>query len=510
MMKDSELIKKAKNGDQEAIAALYERSYSKVYYTVRSMIKNEDDAFDILQDSYIKAFSHLDGFEGDEGAFTSWIRQIAANTACDWLKKKKPLLFSELSAGEDEDIPAEDFFEDERTENLPEQYMEQEETTRLIREILDELPEDQRAAIGMFYYEEMSVKEIAAAMNVSESAVKSRLLYGRRKVEKKVRELEKKGTKLYDLSPILFLLWLFRSRDSSAEKPDPVLFRRIIGDVSGDGLAAAGNLSANAAETLSTLSSEAGRKTAGTAAAGVSAAAAGAGLSAGKAVLIVIAAAAVIGGGIFGIAKLSGQGNTPVTTLVPSAETAADTESTEGRTVPAPVTSAETAETTAEQGTTSEPESTAEEETTVEEETAAKEETTADPQEEALARWKAAEEAAGRIVLEGSVNTYSYDEVIRLQGMPDPNAANANKKNTYRIIILDEPQVLSGTQVGESVTREVKMICIKSPYSKEPTLPANLDGQHIVFSVSSASISWPGGTDLPLGMPRTSDLHYME
>jgi len=67
MMKDSELIKKAKNGDQEAIAALYERSYSKVYYTVRSMIKNEDDAFDILQDSYIKAFSHLDGFEGDEG-----------------------------------------------------------------------------------------------------------------------------------------------------------------------------------------------------------------------------------------------------------------------------------------------------------------------------------------------------------------------------------------------------------------------------------------------------------
>ena len=100
--------------------------------------------------------------------------------------------------------------------------------------------------------------------------------------------------------------------------------------------------------------------------------------------------------------------------------------------------------------------------------------------------------------------------MIRLQGSPDPNAAYANKKNTYRIIILDEPKTLSGSQAGESARREVKMICIKSPYSKEPTLPGDFDGQHIIFSVSEAEIFWPGGTDLPLGMPRTSDIHYLK
>lgn len=85
----------------------------------------------------------------------------------------------------------EELLPDERSENLPEQVIDQKETKRLIREIIEELPEDQRAAIGMFYYEEMSVKEIAAAMGVSESAVKSRLMYGRNKIEKKLNKFLK-------------------------------------------------------------------------------------------------------------------------------------------------------------------------------------------------------------------------------------------------------------------------------------------------------------------------------
>ena len=59
-----------------------------------------------------------------------------------------------------------------------------------MKEIIESLPEDQRAVIGMYYYEELSVKEIAAAMGASESAVKSRLKYGRSKIEAKVLELE--------------------------------------------------------------------------------------------------------------------------------------------------------------------------------------------------------------------------------------------------------------------------------------------------------------------------------
>lgn len=209
------LVAAARMGSQDAVSTLYEKTYSKVYYTVKSMIRDEDAVFDIVQDAYIKAFGHLDSFQGD-AKFLPWVRQIAANTARDWLKKKRPMLFTELGSGDVQDTPVEELFPDECSEHLPDQIIDQKETKRLIREIIEELPEDQRAAIGMFYYQEMSVKEIAAAMEVSESAVKSRLMYGRNKIEKKVLELEKQGTKLYSLAPLPFLLLLFRNLETYA------------------------------------------------------------------------------------------------------------------------------------------------------------------------------------------------------------------------------------------------------------------------------------------------------
>ncbi len=282
----ADLISLAKNGDQQAISILYEQTYSTVFYAVRAMIKDEDTVYDILQDSYLKAFSHLDRFEGSE-KFTPWVRRIATNTARDWLKKKRPLLFSELSTGEDTDVPIEELFLDEREEHMPERVLDQAETTRLIREILEELPEDQRAVIGMYYYEGLSIREIAAAMGVTESAVKSRLLYGRRKIEKKVRELEKEGTKLYGLSPIPFLLLLFRSQKAYvAEVPDQSILQNILRD-------------AAAPATTGTGSAVRAGHAAGAHAAKV------AGISLAKVVVSVVAAAVVVGGAAFGFTRLS-------------------------------------------------------------------------------------------------------------------------------------------------------------------------------------------------------------
>ena len=307
----SELIRKAKGGDQSAISILYEQTDNQVYYTVRSMIKDEDAVFDILQDSYIKAFSHLDSFEGGD-RFTAWVRQIAANTARDWMKKKRPMLFSELEQCSDMDLPAEEWFEDENTDHLPEYVIDQNEASRLIREILDELPEDQRAAIGMYYYEEMSVKEIAALMNATENAVKSRLLYGRQKIEKKVRELEKKGTKLYGLAPIPFLLWLLRGQKAYvAEIPNAGIRQNILRSVSSSSstapkgtVHAAKHSAAHAAKTTGTAKV---------------ATAAGAGFSGIKVAVAAIAAIAVIGGGVFGITRLfrhTEQPEQPITPVV--------------------------------------------------------------------------------------------------------------------------------------------------------------------------------------------------
>jgi len=304
-----ELIQKAKSGDQSAISTLYEQTYNQVFYTVKSMIKDEDAVFDILQDAYIKAFSHLDSFEGRD-KFTAWVRQIAANTARDWMKKKRPMLFSELEQSSDMDLPAEEWFEDENTDHLPEYVIDQNETSRLIREILDELPDDQRAAIGMYYYEEMSVKEIAASMNATENAVKSRLLYGRRKIEKKVRELEKKGTKLYGLAPIPFLLWLLRGQKAyAAEIPNAGIRQNILQSVSSSSSTAPKGTVHTAKHSAAHAA-----KTTGTAKV---ATAAGAGLSGVKIAVAAIAAIAVIGGGVFGITRLSRHTEQPEQPITP-------------------------------------------------------------------------------------------------------------------------------------------------------------------------------------------------
>lgn len=293
-----ELVGRARRGDTDAVSALYEQTYSKVYYTVKSMIKNEDDVLDVLQDAYLKAFTHLKSFEGGE-KFLPWVKQIAANTARDRLRRKTPALFGELTADETQ-TPAEERIPDERPAFLPEASLDAAETQRLIREILDGLPDDQRAVVGMYYYEELSVREIAEALGVSESAVKSRLLYARRKIEARVRDLEKKGTKLYGAAPLPFLLFLLRSQQANAARPDPTLLQRVLEASQAAAQTGAGSTSAAGA---SQAAAQAGT---GSAQAAGAAGTAAAGLAGWKLALALIAMAVAGGGIVAGVSLATG------------------------------------------------------------------------------------------------------------------------------------------------------------------------------------------------------------
>lgn len=149
---DREIIKRAKNGDQDAITILYQENYYAVLGAIRSLIRDEDEAMDLLQDTFVKAFSRLEQLKGD--SFTPWVKRIGINTAKDYLAKKKPLLFSQM-AGEDSsenDTPIQDTFEEESSEGNPEITLDQQETARLMNEILDTLPDEQRIVINLCYY----------------------------------------------------------------------------------------------------------------------------------------------------------------------------------------------------------------------------------------------------------------------------------------------------------------------------------------------------------------------
>ena len=202
----TEAISLAKEGKDQGYYFLYEQTYRASYYIALKYMKQEDAAQDVLQDAYIKAFDHLDTLQ-DADKFPGWIARIVTTTALDELKKRKVVLFSQLQT-EDEEISMEEILEDERTDTQPELAIDQKETKRLVQEMIDTLSDEQKFCVMMYYVEELSVKEIAQTLNVSENTVKSRLKYGRKNIEEKVRELEKKGTKLYSVAPFTFFLYL--------------------------------------------------------------------------------------------------------------------------------------------------------------------------------------------------------------------------------------------------------------------------------------------------------------
>ena len=207
------LLERAKTGDREALAGLYTATELEIYRTVHAILKDEELCRDVQQEAYLRAFSRLEELR-DPAAFLPWLRQIAVNEARMQLRRKRPLLFSELSVEPDAGEPE---LPDLRAEASPELSLERKENARLVREILDGLPEGQRLLLGMFYYEQIPIKEIAADTGLSEGTVKAQLFRGRKRVETEVKRLEEKGVKLYGLSPLPFLLALLRRQEPVAE-----------------------------------------------------------------------------------------------------------------------------------------------------------------------------------------------------------------------------------------------------------------------------------------------------
>ncbi len=245
----------AKEGNNEGITFLYENTYQKSYYIALKYLKDEHLAQDVLQDSYLKAFQSLNQLE-DSSKFEAWLGRIVATRSLNELKKKNPVLFSETETEDEGDIS--DTFEDDRVDTCPELAIDQQETSRLIREMMADLSDEQRMCITMFYMEEMSVKEIAEILGVSENTVKSRLNYGRNKIKDKVLELEKKGTKLYGLLPIVFFCALFKKEALACEVAVPAASSVLSGVGAAKGATASVSSVASATSTAAAGATKAG------------------------------------------------------------------------------------------------------------------------------------------------------------------------------------------------------------------------------------------------------------
>ena len=160
------LVERAKAGDKDAMTALYEASCKDVFRTIRAKVRTEDEALDIHQDTYVQAFTHLDQLREAE-KFRAWIRSVAVNQTRLALRKQSPILFMELvSNDEDESIPPMAEQADLSPDASPELALERKESAAYIQEILNELTPGQRMLVGMYYYDQLPMRQIAEELEI--------------------------------------------------------------------------------------------------------------------------------------------------------------------------------------------------------------------------------------------------------------------------------------------------------------------------------------------------------
>ena len=269
----TEAVEQAKAGREEGFSYLYEMTYRNKLYIAMKYMKNEDEAMDVLHDSYVKAFERLSGLQ-DANSFPGWLSTIVANTARNALRDRHTVNFSDMQREDQDGETFEYSIADENMTAQPEMACTTKETQEMVQELIGSLSDEQRMCVLMFHIEGYSIKDIATVLGCSENTVKSRLNYGRKNIKAKAEELQKKGYKLYSYTPMALLTYLLMAERGTMLVAGTFDKLAGVGSVVGAGLIHGG-----AAGTLSVAGSAA--TAGGTGVAGAAGSAAGTGAAAG-------------------------------------------------------------------------------------------------------------------------------------------------------------------------------------------------------------------------------------
>ena len=299
-----DLVARVISGDMQAFEAIYQATYRQVYYTCLSFLKNEQNTLDMMQETYITALTHLQQLDEPE-RIAAWLNRIAVNKCKDFLTKKMPVLMDDDSIIDQPVLEENDNF-------LPESYVLNAEKRKIILTIMqEELTAIQYQTILLYYFDGMSVPEIAACMECPEGTVKYRLSAARGKIKQGVQDYENtSGIKLYSSGSVALLTAIFVAESQSLVIPN--VLANIFAGAAGLAGTAAGVAGAVAsAGTASAIGGGAAGAATGTAAvAGTKAAGVAAGKAAGKAgikglfqtlkakIVAGVAATAVVAGGV--------------------------------------------------------------------------------------------------------------------------------------------------------------------------------------------------------------------
>lgn len=170
---DQEYIDRVLEGDHSAFAALVDQYKHLVFTLAMQMVKHQEEAEEVSQDTFIKVFKSLRSYKGDS-KFSTWIYRVAYNTCLDRIKKNKrkqqTYTIDEMTENQIQD-----------TENALD-IMEQEEKKQAITKCMDSLNPDDRALMTLFYFEELSLDEIGKVLNLKPNNVKVKLFRSRKRL----------------------------------------------------------------------------------------------------------------------------------------------------------------------------------------------------------------------------------------------------------------------------------------------------------------------------------------
>ena len=193
---EAALVAQARDGDSAAFTELVNRYDRRIFRLAKHITQNEDDAQEILQDTFLKAYEHLPGFQGNSRFYT-WLVRIAVNESLMKLRKRKSgkmvSLDETIDTGE-ETIAREIAVWDDN----PEQRYSQSELHKILEDAIDSLPPIFRSVFILRDVDELSTEEAAEALNISIPAVKSRLLRARLQLRDKLtRFFKRKGDDVF-------------------------------------------------------------------------------------------------------------------------------------------------------------------------------------------------------------------------------------------------------------------------------------------------------------------------
>ncbi len=197
-----EYVRLIQAGEEECFTNLYEESLSYAFYSTRRYVKNEEDCKDIVQEGFIKVFYNLNTLQ-DVNKYLPWMKRIMINLSINFLKERRPELFLDYREKE-EDFYQSDFIP---VTESSETVLMTDESRQILEHLIGLLSEKQATILQLFYFDDLTIPEIATLLGIKEGTVKSRLFTARNNLKAAtVAHEEKTGTRLYSLAalPLLF------------------------------------------------------------------------------------------------------------------------------------------------------------------------------------------------------------------------------------------------------------------------------------------------------------------